>query len=68
MISKVLKAIWVLFENICFAIGLFILISALTTVLNGGTISIKKDEKPVYCYSTDKTKCVDFLSEENKHD
>ena len=65
---KVLKAIWVVFESICFAIGLFILISALTAVLNGGTISIKKDEKPVYCYSTDKTKCVDFLSEEKKHD
>ena len=65
---KILKAMWFVFESVCFAIGLFILINLLTTVVNEGTISIKKNGEQVYCYSTDKTKCVNNSSEEIKHD
>lgn len=65
---KVLKAIWFVFESICFAIGLFIFVSMLTTVVNGGSINLKKNGEQVFCYSTDKTMCVNNLSEENKHE
>jgi len=64
---RLLKAMWFVFESVCFAVGLFILINLLTTVVNEGTINVKKNGEQVYCYSTDKTKCV-TLSEENKHD
>lgn len=64
---KILKVLWIVFENICYAIGFLILFTVLTMVLNGGTIEVKKDGKQAYCYSTDKTKC-EISSEENKHD
>lgn len=66
--SKVLKAVWFVFESVCFAIGLFILINLLTTVVNEGTISIKKNGEQMLCYSTDKNKCVPTLSEEKKRE
>ena len=62
---KILKAIWFVFESICFALGLFILISVLTTLLNGGSINVKKNGEQVYCYSTDKQMCINS-SEDNK--
>ena len=64
---KILKVLWIVFENICYAIGFLFLFTVLTMVLNGGTIEVKKDGKQTYCYSTDKTKC-EISSEENKHD
>lgn len=65
---KIFKAIWFVFESICFAVGLFILISVLTTVVNGGSINLKKNGEQVYCYSTDNRVCLNNLSEETKHD
>ena len=65
---RILKGVWFVFESICFGIGLFILVVGLTAIVSGGSISVKKDEKQVYCYSLDKTKCVITLSEENKHE
>lgn len=65
---KILKAVWFVFESICFGIGLFILIVALTAVVSGGSISISKDEKPVFCYSLDNNQCINTLSEETKHE
>lgn len=65
---KILKAVWFVFESICFGVGLFILVVALTAVVSGGSISISKDEKPVFCYSVDKNQCIKTLSEENKYE
>lgn len=65
---KVVKAVWFVFESMCFAIGLFICISVLTTVLNGGSINVNKNGKEVYCFSTDNKTCLNNSSEETKHD
>lgn len=68
MISKVLKVVWILFENFCFAIGFFICITLLTVVLGGGNISVTKSGKTMYCFPTNNEICVKTLSEENKHE
>ena len=65
---KLLKAVWFVFESICFAIGLFIFISVLTTVVNGGSLNVKKNGEQVYCFSTDNKTCLNNSSEEIKHD
>ena len=65
---KLLKAVWFVFESICFAIGLLIFISVLTTVVNGGSINVKKNGEQVYCFSTDNKTCLNNSSEEIKHD
>ena len=65
---KILKALWFVFESVCFAIGLFILINLLTTVVNEGTISIKKNGEQMFCFSTDNKACLNNSSEEIKHD
>lgn len=65
---KLLKAVWFVFESICFSLGLFIIISLLTMVVNGGSININKNGEQVYCYSTDNKACLNTLSEETKHE
>lgn len=49
---KVLKAIWWVFESICFAIGLFFVVMVLTNIANGGKVSITKDGEQVYCLAS----------------
>ncbi len=65
---KLLKVVWVVFESFCFAIGLFICISVLTTLVNGGSINVNKNGEQIYCFSTDNKMCLNTLSEETKHE
>lgn len=65
--TSVFKAVWFVFESICFALGLFILISVLTSLVNKGTIDVKKNGEQVFCFSIDKNNCLNS-SEEIKHD
>nr|DAY73772.1 MAG TPA: hypothetical protein [Caudoviricetes sp.] len=65
---KILKIIWILFENVCFAIGFFVCISLLTAILGGGNISATKNGEQVYCFPTNNKNCVNTSSEEIKHE
>ena len=53
------KVLWILFENICFAIGLFCLIFLLTSFLNEHNISVIRDGEQIFCFSQDfKQTCI----------
>lgn len=43
----------IVFENICFAIGLFVILFVLTNVINGSKVSLYKNGELVYCLSGD---------------
>lgn len=60
---KILKAVWFILESICLAIGLTVLISILTTVVNGSNLVIKKNGEQVYCYSMDSKQCLNLEEE-----
>lgn len=64
---KILKGLWYVFESACFAVGLFIFITVLTVVINGSSLSIKKNGEQMFCYSTETKQCTN-LSEETKHE
>lgn len=59
----VLRVLWILFENICFALGLFCLIFILTTYVDNHTITINKNGEQMYCFSRDFKNCVETLNE-----
>lgn len=53
------KVLWILFENICFAVGLFCLIFLLTSFLNEHSIIVIRDGEQIFCFSQDfKQTCI----------
>lgn len=63
-----MKVVWVVFENICFALGLFVILFVLTNVINGSKVSLYKDGEQIYCFSGDfKHTCVNMQKEETPH-
>lgn len=63
-----MKYLWVVFENVCFAIGMFVVIFLLTNVINGSKVSLYKDGEQIYCFSGDfKHKCINTQAEETPY-
>ena len=63
-----MKYLWVVFENVCFAIGMFVVIFLLTNVINGSKVSLYKDGEQIYCFSGDfKHKCINTQAEGNRY-
>lgn len=63
-----MKVVWVVFESICFSIGMFVIIFILTNVINGSKVSLYKDGEQLYCFSGDfKHTCVSTQTEETPY-
>ena len=64
-----MKYLLVVYENICFAIGLFVVIFVLTSVINGSKVSLYRDGEQLYCFSVDfKHRCINSQNEESKYE
>lgn len=62
-----MKAVKIILENICFAVGLFAVIFVLTSMINGGKVSLYRNGEQVYCFSTNpKQLCTE--KEEEPHE